>query len=137
MHFAQSNGDVLSDSRKQIPELGKVAPVELSKGYRTPEGLLVWMLGKNDVLMEAREGLTDSGLMISFRASNILRTYRFKEEITRQATTVDFATHLERVVEDVEFRENSSAYPRTIDRQVPNEFNAKNTLWGVEDTYGE
>ena len=39
VHFSQSKGDSLSDVRNKISDPGKVAAVELGKGYRTPEGL--------------------------------------------------------------------------------------------------
>ena len=75
--FAKSDGDILSDVRKRIIDLDKVAPSELGKGYRNPEGLWGCLLGKNDVLNEDGQGLTDIGIIKALRASNILGAYPF------------------------------------------------------------
>ena len=93
------------------------------------------MLEKNAVLMGDGKGLADIRLMKASSASNILTTYRFKEEITRQAKTIDIAARSARGVEDLEFRGNYSVYLRTIGRQLQNEFSENNTRWGVADTY--
>ena len=38
LHYAQSEGGVLSDVRSQIDNLYGVGPIELRKDYQTPEG---------------------------------------------------------------------------------------------------
>ena len=49
--------------------------------------------------------------------------------------TIDFATHLERGLEGRMPRGNFPAYMRTIDRQLKNESNERNSRWGISDTY--
>ena len=75
--------------------------------------------------MESGQCLTDSELMKALRARNILGTYQFKESITRQTTTVDFAAQSGRGVEDLEFRGNFLSCLRTIGRQLQNELNGE------------
>ena len=73
---------------KKIGDLDKVSTIELGKGYRAPEGLWEWLLGKNDALGESGRCVGDIELIKAFRASNIVRTYRFNSEITRKTMTI-------------------------------------------------
>ena len=68
-------------------------------------------------------------------AINILKNYRFREEVYRQTMTIDFAAHLELGLEDLMFSGDFSPYLRTIDIQLRNEFNWNNSRWGIADTY--
>ena len=119
-----------------IGDFDKVATIGIGKGYRAPEGLWGRLLEKDDVLVEAGRGLSDSELIKAFRASNVVRTYRFKREVTRQSMAVDFPAHLERGSEGQESCGDSPSYLRTIDRQLRSELNGGNSRWGIEDTYG-
>ena len=71
------------DVRKQINDLDNVASLELAKCSQTHEGFWEWSPGKNYTLSEDGQGLDDSELINSLSASNIVKTYRFKIEITR------------------------------------------------------
>ena len=68
VRFAQSDGTVLTYIRKQIIDLDRATPEELCKCYGTPECVWVWLLGNHAVLMDGGQGLTDGGLIKSFRA---------------------------------------------------------------------
>ena len=118
MHFAQSKGPILTDVRKRIFDLDRAAPSELGKAYRHPDGLRGCLLGKNDVLMNDGQGLTDSELIKTSRVSNIFRAYQFIYEITRQTATMDFAAQMSRGGEDMGFREHFSLYMRTTGSQL-------------------
>ena len=100
----QSKGAILTDIRKQIIDLDRVAPVELRNVYRNHEGLRGQFVEKNDVLMEAEQVLTDGELIKAFRACITLRNYQFKGAIIRQAATMEFAGRLERDGKDLGFR---------------------------------
>ena len=80
--FRNQKGQLLADVRNQINDLDKASSVDLGKGYRSSAGLWGWLLGKNDVIVEDGQCLTGSRLIKAFRASNIVRTYQFKNEIT-------------------------------------------------------
>ena len=123
VHFAPSKGIVLTDIRNQIRDLDRAPPTELGKGYRTPGCLSGWFLGKNDVLIEDGQCLTDSALIKAHRASNVANTYQFRGEIIRQAATMEFAGRLEREEQDLEFHEDFSAYLRTIARKLQRVYN--------------
>ena len=71
-------GGILSDVRNQIGDLDIVDTLELGNFYQTPEGSRGWLFWKNYVSEEAGQCLTDSESIKSSRASNIVRTYRFK-----------------------------------------------------------
>ena len=58
-----------------------------------------------------------------------------KEEIRRHAIAVEFATHLERGLEDQNSRGNPPSYLRPIGRHLRNEFIKNNSRWGIADTY--
>ena len=73
----------------------KVATCELGKDCRTPEGLLEWLLDKNDVSIEEELGLPYSELIDAGRNSNITNTYQFRAEITGKTTTMEFARKME------------------------------------------
>ena len=81
MHFAQSKGSILTDLRQLIGDLDRASPIEIGKGFRTPEGLWEWLLGKNGVLMDTGQCLTGGWLIRAFRASDILNTYQFKMKL--------------------------------------------------------
>ena len=127
----------MSDVRNPIGDLDKAAHAEIGKWYRAPGGLWGWLLGKNDVLMGDAQCLTDSEIVKSYRASNILRTDQFKDAIIRQAMTMDFAAHLERCVEGMGFCGGFDPYLRTIERRLQNEFNENNTRRRVGDAYDQ
>ena len=125
----------LTGVREQIGDLDREAPIELCKGYRTPGCLWEWLLGKGDVLVDDGKGLTDGDLIKAFRASNILGTYQFENEIIRRTMTMYIAERMGCEEQDVESRENFPAYLRPIGRKLQNEFNENNTRWGNADTY--
>ena len=52
-HFAQSKGRSLTAVRYQFRDSDKVFPGESGKGYRTPELLREWFLGKIEALVAA------------------------------------------------------------------------------------
>ena len=81
VHFAHPKEDILTDVRKHIGDLDKVPPIELGRGRRIPEGLRGWMLGKNDVLRDDGQGLTDSELAKAFRASNVANAYHLNMKL--------------------------------------------------------
>ena len=93
------------------------------------------MSEKNSVLAEALQGLTDSLLIKSFRAGNIVSASQFKSAITRKAAPVDSPTHLEIGLA----AGNSVEIPHRICEQLIGSY-AMNlmqnkTRFGVEDTY--
>ena len=83
-HAAQSNGIVLTDIRNKIWDLDRVAPAELGKGYRTPECLRGWLLGKNDVPIADGQCLSDIDIIMELRASNVMNTYQFRCGVIRK-----------------------------------------------------
>ena len=121
--------------RKKIGDLDQVSALELGKGYQTPESLRVRLLGKSDVLQEDGQCLSDIELVKAFRASNVVKTYRFKGKIRRRTATIESPAHLERGLEGQKRHGNSPAYMRTIDRQLQNELSGDNSRCGVADTY--
>ena len=68
------------------------------------------VIGYSDVLMEAGRCLTDSELVKSFSDSDILKSYRLKEEIMRRAATIDFVNHTESDLQDRNFRDQFPTY---------------------------
>ena len=101
------------------------------------------LLGKNDVIKDDEQGLTDGELVKAFRAGNIVDIRhnivdicQFKCEIIRLTTTMDYAERMERDEQDMEFSANFAVYLRTIDSKLQHEFNGNNIRWGVADTYG-
>ena len=90
-------------------------------------------MGRNVVLMGAGQGLTGGELINSFRASDIFKNYRFKEEIMRHAATIDFANYTESDLQDRGFREKFPTYLRPINRILRNGFNGKRSSnWGYQ-----
>ena len=94
-----------------------------------------WLLGKNEVLTEDGQCLTDGKLIKAIRASNIAEAYQFKSAIVRRNATTDFAGRMGSGAQDMEFRGNFSSYLRGIGRQLRNDFNANCTRWGNANTY--
>ena len=103
-HFAQPEGEGISDIRTQINNADSIAPLEIGRCYRHPEGLRGRLLKKHDVSVDANRGLKDIELVKVFRGSNIVKRYRFKDGAIRQTATVDFSTHLARGLGDKKFR---------------------------------
>ena len=71
-HYGQSEWD-FTGCWEEIGDLNKVATLELGEGCHAPEGLREWLPGKNDVLSEDGQGLTDIELVKAFRTSNIVK----------------------------------------------------------------
>ena len=72
-----------------------------------------WLLERKDVTMDDAHGLTDGEIIKAFRASTILNTYRFKDEIVRQTATVEFPGRMGRGGQDLKFR---GIYKRICDQ---------------------
>ena len=107
LHYKQSNGQVLAEIRSRIKNADRISKLELLGGGEKPDGIWEWLLGKNDVLMEACQGLVGGALINAFRSSDVFKNYRFREEIMRRATAIDFVTHTESVRRDQDFRAES------------------------------
>ena len=63
------------------------------------------LLGEDDVLMGAEQGLEDSGRAESLRSSIVLRNYRAAGGSIRRTRAVDFVTRLGRGAGDMDLRE--------------------------------
>ena len=95
-------------------------------------------MGKNDVLMEEGQGLTDGGLIKAFRRSEIFKNYRLREEAMRRTATIDFVTHTHIDFHDKGIRDQFPTYlrPCQLIGISRNEFNEhKSSNWGLADTY--
>ena len=125
---------ILENVRMQIIELEKGAPEELGNGVRNPGRLCGWLSGKT-IFGWGKRGLSDYELTKSFRRSRILRTYPFKGEIWRRATSVGNTKRLGIGEPYRDVREEPQVYLRTIDRQLQNEL-IEQSRWGDADTYG-
>ena len=82
---------------------GETAHIELGEGGTIPDGICEWLLGRNGVLVEACQGLTDGELIKSFSTSDIFKNYRFREEAMRRTTPVALDTHTESYLDEQSF----------------------------------
>ena len=73
-------------------------------------------MGKNDGLIDARQGLTGGELVKAFRYSEIFKNYRFRGEIMSRASAIDFVAHTESDLQDQDFRDQFSTYLGPINR---------------------
>ena len=105
-HSSRSKGIRLTEVKNQIRDLDKVSPAELGKANGTPEGLLGWLLEKNEVLVGAKLGLTDYEVVESFRNCNIADTSQLRDGVVRKKLTTEFANKLAREEPDLMFRED-------------------------------
>ena len=91
----------------------------MGNGVIIHEWLWGWLLGKNDASDDACQGLTDYELITSFRNSNISTKCQFRDDLIRQAKTMEFVQRVESDAPDLKFREEPPLYFRATDRQLP------------------
>ena len=53
----------MAEIRRRIKNANRIPHAEMGEGGKNPEGIWEWLLGKNDVLMEAGRGLEDGELI--------------------------------------------------------------------------
>ena len=78
--------------------------------------------GRNGVLREEGQGLTDGELIKSLRASDIFKNYRIKEQLVRNTAAVEFVSHTESYLKDQGYRGQFPTYVRPINRILRNWF---------------
>ena len=107
LRYRQPNGRVSGGISSQLENANRISHLDLGGCGKNPEEIWELLLGKNDVLMEACQGLVGGALINAFRSSDVFKNYRFREEIMRRATAIDFVTHTESVRRDQDFRAES------------------------------
>ena len=76
------------------------------------------MLEKNEVLVGAKQGLSDYELVAAFRDRNITHTSHVKGEVVRETLTMEFPNKLARGGARHSASGISPSYLRTSDRQL-------------------
>ena len=114
-YLKEPQGILIGRITEQVQQLDVAVQKRIGKGIGKPECLRGWLLRKSDVLVSGNHGLSDCGLVISFKRSHIVTRYTFKDEVTQRTATMDSVKRYNNAAVAVDLREAFLAYLRHID----------------------